>query len=104
MIRSAGPPHTGLMCENEHFDGTWERIKPDLYRHNSLTFSDKGGKVFLSQVIGNLAHPDCIVKVCSAKALHYKKMLISYEFQKNYGCIKSRTVGSLVRRLVGTSV
>ena len=45
MIRSAGPPHTGLMCENEHFDGTWERIKPDLYRHNSLTFSDKGGKV-----------------------------------------------------------
>ena len=63
MIRSAGPPHTGLMCENEHFDGTWERIKPDLYRHNSLTFSDKGGKVFLSQTIGNLAHPDCIVKV-----------------------------------------
>ena len=81
MIRSAGPPHTGLMCENEHFDGTWERIKPDLYRHNSLTFSDKGGKIFLSQVIGNLAHPDGIVKF--TVSLFGK----SAKFRGNFGLI-----------------
>lgn len=50
IVSSAGPPHKALMCENEHFDGTWDRIKPDLYRHQTLTFSDKGGKVYISQV------------------------------------------------------
>ena len=37
------PPHTSLICTNEHFDGQWDRIKPDLYRHNQLVYSDKQG-------------------------------------------------------------
>ena len=38
-------PHTALLCENEHFNGKWNRIKPDIYRHDSLVYSDKQGKV-----------------------------------------------------------
>ena len=46
----AKPPHTALLCDNDHFDGKWNRIKPDIYRHDSLVYSDKQGMVNLFEL------------------------------------------------------
>ena len=48
------PPHTSLICNNEHFDGQWDRIKPDLYRHNQLVYSDKQGLGFIFYFISSI--------------------------------------------------